>query len=189
MPRIAFVWDSEKAIQASCYLIGRIGRIDRVVLTKLLYYADRDHFLAEGAPITGDAQRAMKHGPVPFNTYAMLSGERDESEEWIKFVHEEDWSLSVRLDPGTARLSPSEVAALDSVVQDHGRKGKWELVAETHQLPEYVKTYEDGLSPPIPYETILQCYEMGDGSRFRKGRPVVSRRSMAAMPCPWPAWQ
>lgn len=188
MPKIAFAWDKQKAIEAAFYLVGKLGSIDRVALTKLLYYADRAHFLEHGGPITGDVQRAMKHGPVPFETYRMLSGERLESVECMEFLHEDDWSFTVRKDPGTGSLSPTEITILDRIAEENRGKDTWTIAREAESLPEYTEVYQEDRSEEIPYEVILKCNETGDGSRFRKGRPVISREMMAKMPCPFSSW-
>ncbi|MCK4275964.1 MAG: SocA family protein, partial [Phycisphaerae bacterium] len=61
---IQFKWRPDKAIQATAYLVGKLGKVDKIKLIKLLYIADRDHFLQHGAPITGDDQYALNKGPV-----------------------------------------------------------------------------------------------------------------------------
>ena len=188
MTEIRFTWDPEKAIQAAAYLVQRLERVDKVKLTKLLYLADREHFLQHGAPITGDEQYAMPKGPVPSKTLHLLDGEVVESGKLFQHLHQDDFTWTLRLDPGTGALAASEIAVLDAVLREHGQKDKWLLVNELHHSPEYVEVYREGTSTRIPYETILQHYETGDGSRFRRGRPVVSSETMAAMRRPFPGW-
>ena len=186
---IQFKWNSGKAIQATAYLVGKLGKVDKVKLIKLLYIADRDHFLQHGAPITGDDQYALKKGPVPSTTLDMLDGDLRVSEECFRHLHQDDFTFTVREDPKVDLLSASEIAVLDAVLKEHGSKDKWALVRETHEYPEYKETYRKGTSTLIAYETMLRCYETGDGRRFRHNRPVVSRETIANMECPFPPWQ
>ncbi len=188
MPEIRFNWDYQKTIQAAAYLLSKLGRVEKVKLTKLLYIADRDHFLQHGCPITGDDQYALPKGPVPTRTLDLLDGERIESNDCLAYLREEDFVFSLRQDPGHALLSASEVAILERVAEQHGHKEQWTLVNETHRYPEYRQTYREGTSTRIPYEKILECHETGDGTRFRHGRPVVSEETIANMDCPLPAW-
>lgn len=188
MGDIRFKWNHEKAIQAVHYLVAKLGSVDKVKLTKLLYVADRDHFLQYGYPITGDDQVAMKKGPLPSMTLDLLDGDLHESGECFRYVHLDDVTLTSRVDPAPGLLSASELEVLDAVLQAHGDKEKWAFVNETHGYPEFKATYIEGTSTRIPYETILRCYGTGDESRYRLGRPVVSRATISAMERPFPAW-
>ena len=171
------------------YLVGKLGKVNKIKLVKLLYIADRDHFLQHGAPITGDDQYALNKGPVPSMTLDMLDGDLPESEECFRHVHQDDFTFTVKEEPRVDLLSESELAVLDAVLRDHGNKDKWALVKETHTYPEYKQTYRQGTSTLISYETILRCYDTGDQTRFRHNRPVISQKIIASMQCPFPPWE
>ena len=186
---IQFKWNSGKAIQATAYLVGKLGQVTKLKLVKLLYIADRDHFLQHGTPITGDKQYALPLGPVPSRTLDMLNGQIPESEECYRRVHQDDYTFTVKEEATVDLLSESELAVLDAVLKEHGNKSSSALVKETHEFPEYKEMCSQGPSVPITYETILRCHETGDGRRFRHNRPVVSRETIANMECPFPPWQ
>ncbi len=183
---IQFKWNAGKAIQATAYLVGKLGTVTKLKLVKLLYIADRDHFLQHGAPITGDRQYALPLGPVPSTTLDMLNGQMiPESEECYRQVHLDDYTFTLRKGTTASLLSESELAVLDAVLEEHGNKSSSALVKYTHEFPEYKEMCSQGSSVPISYETILRCHETGDGKRFRHNRPVVSRETMASMECPF----
>lgn len=188
MAHIHFKWNAEKAIQATSYLVAKLGKVDKVKLAKLLYIADRDHFLRHGAPITGDDQWALPKGPAPTRTLDLLDGDLKESEVCFRHLHRDNYTFTVQQDPGHELLSETEITVLDMVLQQHGHKDKWVLVRETHEYPEYKTVYADENVARIPYETILRCYETGDRRRFRHGRPVISREMATRMECPFPPW-
>ena len=189
MSEIQFIWNPAKAIAAAAYIVGRLGKVDKIKLVKMLYIADRDHFLKHGYPITGDVQYALPKGPAPSKTYDMLKGNRLESEDCLRCLHEEDFVFSLREGAMPETLDETEITVLNDVIEEHGQKNQWTLVEETHSYSEYVAVYREGTSTIIPYEKILECYEQGDGSRFRRGRPVISEATISRMACPFPAWE
>lgn len=56
--------ETTKIIQAVCYILGRIGKANKLKLVKLLYLADKCHLVRYGRTITGDEYWAMDYGPV-----------------------------------------------------------------------------------------------------------------------------
>lgn len=63
--RIVFTFDLNRALIAMVQIVDALGEVDKAKLIKLLYIADKSHFLSHGSPITGDTPLAMKWGPVP----------------------------------------------------------------------------------------------------------------------------
>jgi uncharacterized phage-associated protein len=183
---IQFPYNEKKALQTVAYFLRRAnGPIDKAKLMKLVYLADRANFIEHGAPITGDTQKAMKLGPVPSNTLSLIDGEYfpvyQDIYDHIQLVNV---SVSLVKDPGNALLSRDEQATLDAVWTKHGHKPTIPFCYETHKLPEYVETFVEGTSTPIPYETIAQY--SGNPARFRLGRPVISPEMAEKMPAPFP---
>lgn len=183
--QIRFRFNLDKAVQAMAYILHSLGTTDKVKLTRLLYLADRQHFISAGYPITGDDQYAMPKGPVPSATLDALDGDYPGAKaKLFPFIHVDDYRLSVKASPGTGLLSDSERATLDAIIQEHGQKNTWALVRETHRLPEYESTYVEGTSTRIPYERIASV--SGDPARFRMNRTVISHEAAAHMDCPFP---
>lgn len=184
---IRYQFNAEGALQASAYLLSRLGGTsDKIKLMKLLYLADRDHFLAHGRPITGDVQYALPHGPVPSCTLNLLSGQDAEQNDFV-FRHIESTNRTFNLvcDPGATCLGETDRAVLDAVLAKYGKLHTGAIRNLTHKLPEYVECEVEGSSAPIPYEVILKHH--GGPNGFRMGRPVISPQMSSHMLCPFPA--
>lgn len=162
------------------------ARTDKAKLMKLMYIADRDHFILHSAPITGDVLCAMPKGPVPSKSLDLLNGEylTDWDSATMAHLGLEDYTVLLKDDPGVSRLSETEIAVLDKVIKDHGHKRTWALVEETHNYPEYKAVYVERSSRPIPYELILRFYRQQDS--FRLNRAVISEAIQRRMLCPFP---
>jgi len=180
---ITFQFEPEKAIQAMAYILHQLASVEKVKLTKLLYIADREHFLEEGYPITGDRQFAMKWGPVPSGCLELLDDEADTNGlfEYFQIVNN---TLFLRHLTAFDKLGESERRVLDHVIAEHGSKYRWDLVEETHHFPEYRDVYVKGTSTFIPYELMLKHY--GNENQFMFGRPVISEKMSKHMLCPFP---
>ena len=179
--QIRFRFDLAKTVQVLAYLL-KGGPIDKVKLMKLVYLADRAHFIAYGTPITGDRLCAMDYGPVPSATLDAVSGNLQPS-HIFRHIHVSDNKVELRAGPGEDLLAEDEKQTLDQVMAEHGGKGAWRLVRETHRLPEYVEAYVEGSSKTIPYERIAKF--SGNPARFRHDRAVLSQESARQLRCPF----
>lgn len=184
--RIRFQFHPEKAVQAAGYLLERLGGAsDKVRLMKLMYLADRDHFLAQGRPITGDMQYALPHGPCPTCTLNLLAGlDPDQNDYVFKHITTTKEQFRLEANPGTSCLEPSEIEVLDAVLSRYGSLHTWPLRKLTHDLPEYIECEVGSSSALIPYEVILRHH--GGPQGFRSNRPVISPQMAAHMLCPFP---
>jgi uncharacterized phage-associated protein len=176
-----FRFDLSKTLQVLAYLL-KDGSLDKVKLMKLIYLADRAHFIASGVPITGDRLCAMEYGPVPSATLDAVSGNLH-PQQIFRYLHVNDNKVELHAAPGDNLLSPTEKQTLDQILADHGGKDTWRLVRETHRLPEYIETYTEGTSRTIPFERIAKF--SGNPRRFRHDRAVVSQESARQMACPF----
>ncbi len=180
---IRYEFNLDKAIAAMVYLVHRAGSIGKVKLMKLLYLADRDHFLRHGAPITGDDQYAMPHGPVPSASLNALNGDVRGAERVFKFLHVDDYTVMAKAPLSSIDLTDDETATLDEVFDQYGAITTWALVDLTHELPEYVDVSVPGSSTPIPYELILKHH--GSDQQYSKNRAVISPRMAAYLTSPF----
>lgn len=184
---IRFQFQPESAVQAAAYLLKRLGnQTDKVKLMKLLYLADRDHFVQHNRPITRDSQWALPHGPVPSCTLNLLNSSDDDGGEYsAAHIGCEAKTYKLSADPGVSMLRPTDLAILDAVLARYGRMHTWALRDHTHNLPEYLECNVPGTSAPIPYEVILRFY--GGEEKYRHNRPVISQEMAAHMLCPFRA--
>jgi len=183
--RISFQFDLEKAIRLMAYVVSRLDGADKIVLTKYLYLADRDHFLRFGYPITGDRQCAIKWGPVPSACLSVLRGEAWPNQGTVfRHLQVNDNRVTVHT-PVDGALSPTELEVVEKTIQLHRNKNPRAFVREMHELPEYKEVYVPGTSRPIPYEVILKHYSQGNDAQWRKNRPVISPEMASQMNSPF----
>lgn len=181
---IEFPFNFDRAVGAMTYLVASLSRVDKVKLMKLLYIADRDHFLRFGRPITGSRQVAMDRGPVPAMCLDVLDGQWwADPDAVFKSVRLENYTVSLSDPAAAAVLDDDERLILDGVVRQFGGTPTADLVDQTHAFPEFAAAYVEGAAAPIPYELILRTHD--DGTRFRHGRPVITAAMSAAMECPF----
>lgn len=185
---IRFDFDARKAAEAMAYLVSRLEgqKTDKVKLMKLLYLADRDHFLEEGRPVTGDDQYAMPFGPVPALSLDLLDGQFEIKDDGgiFTFLQTQDHEVSLKEFPARPELTSSEIRVLDAVINRYGSMSTWQLRNYTHQLPEYREVFRPGTSTRIPFELILKIYSAE--KLFRHNRPVITAAMAANMLCPFP---
>ncbi len=185
---ISFEFDACKAAQAMAYLVSRLEgqKTDKVKLMKLLYLADRDHFLQEGRPITGDDQYAMPYGPVPTLSLNLLDGQFAQNDDGGVFTYLQTQNNEVSLKnlPRPLELSEGELKVLDAVIDRYGAMDNWVLKDYTHQLPEYSRVFRPRTSTRIPFELLLEVYS--SGRLYRHNRPVITSAMAANMFCPFP---
>lgn len=190
MRMIRFQFEADVAVQATAFLLDRLGgSVDKVKLMKLLYLADKEHFLKYGRPITGDSQWALPHGPVPSCTLNLLNGADDEFGSSVTaYVGTSDTQYKLRSKPNADRLTNTDVTVLESVLDQFGQMHTWALVDFTHRLPEYVECHIPRSSSQIPYEVILKYHGTTGGlQRFDQGRPVIWPDMASKMLCPFAA--
>lgn len=149
-------FNERKAAQAAAYLLNRAGgKLDLIVLLKLLYLAERRHYERYGEPLTGDRLASMPHGPVLSLTYDHMKGAlrsvKGGWDDWISARHGNVLSLCTKArinETVLDWLSESDVEALSEVWKEYGSWPKWRLVDFTHTLAEFEDP--EGSSAPIP---------------------------------------
>lgn len=74
-PRIRFIANTDKVIEALTWLADAVPGIDVFHTCKVLFLADREHLRRYGRPILGDNYVAMDDGPVPSLAYDIAKHE------------------------------------------------------------------------------------------------------------------
>jgi uncharacterized phage-associated protein len=126
-------------------------------LIKLLYIVDREALIRWGRIVTTDRHVSMPKGPVVSQIYDLITGDEppDTQTFWRQHISApQDFEVELYNDPGNDELSRAEENLIDEVFGQHGRKGRWDLVRYTHDLPEWQDPC--GSSLPISYRDILR---------------------------------
>jgi uncharacterized phage-associated protein len=139
-------FDYKKATQAINYLAKKEGgKIDKLKLIKLVYFADRYHLRRYGRPMVNDAYLAMTYGPVGSSVkdIAEFSSFLDDTEleyasQYLKKGDEAHKVVSIA-DVDEDVFSQSELEALAFAYDEFGGKTAPALVDLTHIYPEWDK--------------------------------------------------
>jgi uncharacterized phage-associated protein len=143
---IRFNFDESKAVETLVYVARAWPDITPFYLSKVLFFADRDHLREFGRPVTGDAYIAMANGPVPSRIYDIVKGELDffgapaAIDEALTIDQTGTYhKVRAKRDPNTDLLSETDVAALDGAIKFCRGKSFSELGNLTHQEPAWFK--------------------------------------------------
>jgi uncharacterized phage-associated protein len=155
-------YNVRKAAQVIAFFAKKAGgQINVLIATKLAYLADREFLALYDLPILFDNFVSMPHGPVPSMTLSYVNGEVfAEKAKWEEFVSARaDHNIGLAtpdLDfSDLDELSDAEIHVLDTIWDQFGGMGKYDLRNYTHKhCPEW----EDpaGSSERIPYERVLK---------------------------------
>lgn len=151
---LTFHFDREKTIQAAAYIIGqRSGRrMKHLLLLKMLYLADRESLAQTLQPITGDAVYAMKFGPVLSHVKEMIDSP---AAGWDDLIETDGYDVILKQDAPTHLLSQDEMERLGSIARRYDDAQRWDVVALTHEFPEWKNHYRKAESTLIPASEIL----------------------------------
>ena len=154
---ITFKFNSQKSAEAASKLLQLAGgKLNYMVLVKLLYLADREALIRLECPITGDRMASLPYGPVLGRILNLIrGGPIDEGDSpWFDAVSPPDgYDVKLVAHAGDKNLSGAEENILNEIFDKYGRKSWQELSRITHQLPEWVDP--NGGSLPIQREQIL----------------------------------
>ena len=121
-----FRFDPEKAHQAILFVAKSLPGADFHRISKIIYFADKDHLQKHGRLICGDTYVAMKHGPVPSGVYDILKAVRGdgfcEHAERAQNAFEVRSSYTVvpKVDVDLDVFSKSDIECLTAAVKQYG---------------------------------------------------------------------
>lgn len=141
--------ETSTIIEAIYYVLKKIKKADKIKLVKLIYLADKYHLIRYGRTITNDDYYAMENGPVGTTVKDVLSFDEFMSPKALKYASsliEETEKNKFIAKSGVKNdfdmLSDTDKDALDFVIDQFGKMGKWKLRDYTHEYPEW-KQYKD----------------------------------------------
>ena len=137
-----FQFDARKATQvAGVFIKSEGGELNVMKLVKLAYLLDRLSLIRRSLPVLGGDYFSMKNGPVTSETLDLINaGMLDGfTTDWANFISDRANHKVVLIgDPGTDRLSESELKMIAEIYSEHGQKSAFDLVAWCHRnCPEW----------------------------------------------------
>ena len=126
------------------YILGRVPEgMDYIHLTKLLYFAQKEHLVQYGLPIMDDSFYAKKHGPVPSLTYKVLKfvekGENFEDATMQSFKkslrvekHDDVPIVFANSTFDRDELSKSNIKVLDRIIDEYLDVNSFKLAELAH---------------------------------------------------------
>ena len=152
------MFDYKKAVEILAWLLRKYnGAASKILLIKLLFFADKYHLRKYGRTVSGDEYRAMNYGPVASKTLNVASID----ETWLppaacaeasEVLELANGGKNVKLvgDVEFSALSKSEIEALEFAYETFGDRKPFDLVALTHQYPEWKKHEREILTDENP---------------------------------------
>lgn len=152
-----FIFNETKTAQAAAHLLSlHGGKMNYMVLIKLLFLADRDALLHHGQPITGAKMISMKHGPVLSDVLDLINEGTQEPGVWTKYISTPaDYEVKLMIAaPEIDELSRYELRVLRKVHDEFGSLDKWKLVDWLHEnIPEW--SDPNGSMLPISFDDVM----------------------------------
>jgi len=128
-------------IQPVLYILNKAGKpLDTHKISKILYFADREHLAKYGTSITDDSYIAMKYGPVPSTIYdiikAVLGSSEIIPEEVVNNYFEKFSEKEINALAGydEDEFSQSEIECLDNSLKKYLNRSFSFLTNESHDL-------------------------------------------------------
>jgi len=130
----------EKAIEAILFVATRLANPTFHSVSKVFYFADKKHLERYGRLICGDSYVAMKHGPVPSQTYDLMKASvgrgwvTPDQAELIQsaFDVSSGCRIQAKRQPELKLLSESEIECLAESVTEYGGRSFGELTSLSH---------------------------------------------------------
>lgn len=150
LKNISFSFDHIKATQCLNYLaIKQGGKIDKLKVLKLIYFADRYHLRKYGRLISNDIYFAMEYGPVASSTKDILSNSeflgQAENDYSAQYINTDTRNIISSIKPFDEDVfSDSDLEALDFAWDRFGKYNNFNLAELTHLYPEWFK-HQDAL--------------------------------------------
>jgi uncharacterized phage-associated protein len=132
----------EQALELVLYLAKHLPRPSFHTISKVLYFADREHLSRYGSLMTGDTYYAMRYGAVPGAIYSLLKAAAGRREsfippEWTELTSgalavEGTHRVRALREPNLDLISAAQRACLDASIKANGRLSFDRLANKSH---------------------------------------------------------
>lgn len=159
---ISFDFKPVKFGRSVAYLAANKPGITKKEICKLLFFADKEHLLKYGRPITGDQYYALEQGPVPTRGLDALNekGDQENIDAVRKFGKLSGWTFQLENQPDLRALSKTDVKTLDNIIVKFGRLPAWKLEELSHREPAWIKAGRNAL---MDFELFFEGHPEADG--------------------------
>jgi len=158
LPESPWPFSEEKAAEAASIVLKEHGgRMGRLRLIKLLYFAEREAIRRIGRPIIGGRYVSMDHGPVLSEVYSHISKSLWVPTAGIWDRHVENTGardVELSADATPAELSRAEIEILVQVCRRFRGMTDSQVRNESHRLPEWRDP--GGSAETIPARRIIE---------------------------------
>ena len=139
-----FDFNAEKAIESILYIIENGTQPTFHHVSKVFYFADKEHLERYGRFIWGDSYIAMKNGPVPSGVYDLLKIIRGDlsplfypPQKIIDDIHQAidilgRYGIIIKRKPDAEMLSASDIECLDNSIKKYGNLSFRQLTELSH---------------------------------------------------------
>lgn len=128
-------------IQPVLYVLNKAGQaLDTHKISKILYFADREHLAKYGTSISNDCYIKMEYGPVPSSIYDIIKavqgkhGLISKSQVESFFEVSEGSKIVAKLNFDEDEFSLTEMQCLDASIQEHLSKSFTFLTNKSHDI-------------------------------------------------------
>ena len=119
---------------AANYLAAKVPMLSKTKLLKLLYILDEVSIKKSGIPLLNLKYKVWKFGPVSEELFIDLSSEPSMLKNYIKRELKDNQSHIVPASPfNDDEFSDNDLALMDLVIEQFGKKTSKELVSYTHR--------------------------------------------------------
>ena len=132
-------FDLEKAKAVILYTLSKLENKDFLHVFKVMYFAEQEHLVSYGSPITEDSYVAMRNGPVPsilYDLFKAIRGDgfrsREAEDFYAAFKVNGNYIIEALQAPELDYLSQSEIKCLDSSIHKNGNLPNGELIEKSH---------------------------------------------------------
>ena len=172
-----FEQDVEKLIEAAIYLCELSAddpEFGVSKLTKLLFYADFDSYLAYGEPITGTTYLHFPHGPHPENWHRVRQQMQHCGDAQVLYESAvagyQEYRVLPQRSSNLELLTPNDRKTLEAQVKRFSSFNAAGIVQYSHQELGWRST-EDG--EPIPYELAGVISPRLSAREIQAGPPII----------------
>jgi uncharacterized phage-associated protein len=135
-----YEFEAKTAIEIILYIAHKVAQPTFHTISKMMYFADKAHLEKYGRFICHDNYVAMKHGPVPSDTYHMLKVVRGDSfiplsttvQASNAFTVQDKSVVKARRPANFDYLSQSVLECLDNAITQYGHLSFSELTELSH---------------------------------------------------------